>query len=124
MTHHAQVVHTVTDHDTAIALGSGDVPVLATPRLLAWCEEATCAALSLAPEHTSVGTHIDLDHRAASAIGTTVTTTATGIAEDGRLIAFEVTAHDAAGQLLARGTVQRVVVERARFMAGIGRVGD
>ena len=58
------VAHTVTSDDTAIALGSGDVPVLATPRAVALVEEAACTALigHLDPDHTTVGVHIELDH--------------------------------------------------------------
>jgi hypothetical protein len=62
---------TVTDDDTAAALGSGSLPVLATPRLLAWFEAATCAALepSLPAGSTSVGTRVVVEHLAASPVG-------------------------------------------------------
>ena len=67
----AVVEHTVTEADTAQALGSGDVPVLGTPRLVALAEQATVAALSghLDAGQTSVGTRIELDHVAATAVG-------------------------------------------------------
>ena len=60
----ATATHIVTEADTAIAVGSGSLPVLGTPRLLAWCEAATCAALDphLAEGQTSVGTRVDLEH--------------------------------------------------------------
>ena len=50
--------------DTATALGSGDVAVLATPRLLAWLEAATVAAAAdvVGPGETSVGTRVELEH--------------------------------------------------------------
>ena len=124
MTQTAQVTHTVEDGDTAIALGSGDLPVLGTPRLLAWCEEATCAALDLDGKSSSVGTRVDIEHLAASAVGTVVTATATVIHADGRLRRFQVTAHDGSGQLIGTGEVRRVVVDRERFMARLKRVGD
>ena len=62
----ATLAFTVTEDDTAAALGSGSLPVLATPRLLAWCEAATCAALepTLPEGSTSVGTRISLEHLA------------------------------------------------------------
>lgn len=120
----ASVTHTVTDHDTASALGSGDLEVLATPRVLAWCEEATCAALDLSPAQTTVGTRVDLEHLAASPIGAVVTATATVVHEDGRLFRFQVVAQDADGTLLATGEVRRVVVDRERFLARIAPVGD
>lgn len=120
----ASVTHTVTPADTASALGSGDLEVLGTPRVLAWCEEATCAALDLAPAQTSVGTRIDLEHLAASPVGAQVTATATVIYSDGRLVRFQVVAQDASGTLLATGEVRRVIVDRERFLSRIAPVGD
>lgn len=124
MTQTAQVTHIVTDDDTAIALGSGDLPVLATPRLLAWLEEATCAALDLNGTASSVSTRVEIEHLAASPVGAVVTATATVVHTDGRLVKFQVVAHDDSGQLIGTGQVRRVVVERERFMARIRRVGD
>jgi len=120
----AQITHTVTDQDTAIALGSGDLPVLGTPRLLAWTEEATCKALDLDEKSSSVGTRIDIEHLAASRVGAVVTATATAIHTDGRLVRFQVAAHDDSGQLIGTGEIRRVVVDRERFMARVRRVGD
>lgn len=120
----ASVTHTVSEADTAIAVGSGDLSVLGTPVVLAWCEEATCAALELTTDQTSVGTRVDLEHLAASPVGTEVTATATVIHTDGRLIRFQVAALDAAGTLLASGEIRRVIVDRERFMSRIKAVGD
>jgi fluoroacetyl-CoA thioesterase len=120
----ASVTHTVTPADTASALGSGDLEVLATPRVLAWLEEATCAALDLPPGQTSVGTRVELEHLAASPIGAVVTATATAVYSDGRLVRFQVVAQDADGTLLASGEVRRVVVDRERFLTRIMPVGD
>ena len=115
---------TVTDDDTASALGSGDLPVLATPRLLAWAEAATCAAIAadLDGGSSSVGTRVQLDHVAASPVGATVMVTATTTYVDGRLVRFEVVAeHEVAGasKVVGHGEVTRVVVDRERFL---GRV--
>ena len=116
---------TVTDADTAAALGSGSLPVLATPRLLAWCEAATCAALdpALSPVETSVGTRIQLEHLAPSAVGQEVEVTARLAYADGRLRRFSVAARnvgpDGPGALVGSGEVTRVVVEGDRFMARI-----
>ena len=120
------VTHTVTDDDTAIALGSGDLAVLGTPRLLAWSEEATCAAVALDDASTSVGTRVELEHLAPSPVGAEVTVTATVVHRDGRLIRFQVVAHDAEGNVLATGEVRRVVVDRERFLSRLDRplVGD
>lgn len=115
----ADVEHVVTSADTAEALGSGDLPVLATPRLLAWCEEATCAALELDATRTSVGIRVALEHVAATAVGQRVTARATVVEDDGRRVTFDVEAHDDRGTLLCRGQVQRAVVDRERFLSGV-----
>lgn len=117
------VVAVVTDADTAVALGSGGLPVLATPRLLAWCEQATCSAVAgrLPTGSSSVGTSVALDHLAASAVGDEVRVLAVLVAVDGRRLEFEVEATDAAGTVLGRGTVGRVVVDDDRFLARLGR---
>ena len=109
----------VTDADTAVALGSGGLPVLATPRLLAWCEAATCRALDgrLPAGSSSVGTSVRLEHLAPSAVGEEVTVVALVATVDGRRIGFEVEATDAAGTVVGRGTVERVVVDDERFVA-------
>lgn len=114
----------MTHDDTARALGSGDLDVLATPRVLAWCEEATCSALDLDDDQTSVGTRVDLEHLAASPVGAQITATATVIHTDGRLVRFQVTALDAAGKVLATGEIRRVVVDRERFLSRVSAVGD
>jgi predicted thioesterase len=117
----ASVSLTVTDADTALALGSGDVPVLATPRLLALAEAATVAAVAgrLGDGRTSVGTRVQLEHLRASAVGAEVTVRARLAHVDGRLLRFEVTAEDTAGQLAGHGEVTRVVVDRDRFLARV-----
>ena len=120
----ASVTHVVGPDDTARALGSGDLDVLGTPRVLAWLEEATCAALDLDATQTSVGTRVEIEHLAASPVGATVTATATQVYADGRLVRFQVVAQDASGTLLASGEVRRVVVDRERFLARISPVGD
>jgi predicted thioesterase len=119
----ASLTYTVTADDTAVALGSGDVDVLATPRLLAWCEAATCAAAASRIGHpagrTSVGTRVRLEHILATPVGGTVTVTAALAAEDGRLLRFTVTAIDRHEALVATAEVTRVVVERDRFAARV-----
>jgi len=120
----ASITHLVTAADTALALGSGDLEVLGTPRVLAWLEEATCAALDLDAAQTSVGTRVEIEHLAASPVGAEVTATATVIHTDGRLVRFQVVAHGAGGALLASGEVRRVIVDRERFLSRITPVGD
>ena len=115
----AEITVMVGEQDTAIALGSGDVPVLATPRLLALAEAATVQAVdgALAPGQTSVGTSVRLQHTAASPVGMRVTVVAELTAVDGRRLTFRVEAIDAAGTVAGLGTVERVVVDRDRFLA-------
>jgi fluoroacetyl-CoA thioesterase len=112
---------TVTADDTALALGSGSLPVLGTPRLLAWCEAATVDALSLGPGETSVGTRVALEHLAASAVGATLEVSATLAYEDGRLRRFAVLACDvSSGKVVGSGEVTRVVVDTERFLSRLG----
>ena len=110
---------TVTDDDTAAALGSGSLPVLATPRLLAWCEATTCSAIEaeLAEGETSVGTRVQLDHLAASPVGAQVEVAAATAYVDGRLHRFTVGARDlSTGKVVGAGEVTRVVVDAQRFL--------
>ncbi len=104
--------------DTAIAWRSGDVPVLATPRLIALCEEASVEALAGAlPEgHTTVGMRVQIDHLAPTAVGHTVTAEATLEKVEGRRLTFTVSAADDRG-LVAAGKVTRVMVEVDHFLA-------
>lgn len=111
--------HVVGRSDTAAALGSGDLDVLATPRLLAWLEGASCAVVAehLSHDETSVGTRVNLEHMAATSPGSAVTVHATLVHVDGRLLRFEAVALDAAERMIARADITRVVVDRFRFLA-------
>jgi predicted thioesterase len=109
---------TVTGDDTAAALGSGSLPVLGTPRLLAWCEAVTCASIEdeLRPGETSVGTRAEIEHVRASRVGAHVDVTATCVFSDGRLRRFRVWAREGAGRLVGTAEVTRVVVDAERFL--------
>lgn len=116
----ASLRFTVTEEDTAAFLGSGSLAVLGTPRLLAWLEAATCAAVepALAKGETSVGTRVAVEHRAASAVGAEIEVTAAASYVDGRLHRFTVAArHLADGKVVASGEITRVVVDAERFLA-------
>jgi fluoroacetyl-CoA thioesterase len=114
--------HTVADQDTAVALGSGDVPVLATPRVLALAERATVAAVAgaIGPGATTVGARVELEHLAASVVGATVRVSAELDRVDGRVLEFAVELRDGA-RLAARGHVTRVLVDRDAFLATAAR---
>lgn len=113
----AKIELIVTEGDTAEALRSGDVAVLATPRIVALCEEAAVLAVDgkLAPGETTVSMRVQLDHLAPSPLGDTVTATAKLEKVEGRRLKFSVSVTDRRG-LVAAGKVTRVVVERDRFM--------
>jgi fluoroacetyl-CoA thioesterase len=117
----SQVVHTVTDADTALAMRSGDVPVLATPRVVGLAEEATVVAVEgrLEPGTTTVGYRVQLDHLAPTAIGGLITAEAVLETIEGRRLTFRVSVTDSHG-LVAAGRITRVVVERARFIEKAG----
>jgi predicted thioesterase len=107
----------VAQTDTAVAMGSGQVPVLATPRLVALCEQATCAALDghLGEGCTTVGMRVQLDHLQPTAVGGSVHAEALLEKIEGRRFTFTVSASDDKG-LVAAGKVTRVLVDVARFL--------
>jgi fluoroacetyl-CoA thioesterase len=129
----ATVRHVVTEADTAIEAGSGDVPVLATPRLLALAEAACVAALEshLDEGMTSVGIGVGLEHRRASPVGAEIEVEAELTELTGRKLVFGFVARhvrpgsgddpDGDGDLVVGGgTVERIVVDRAKFLARAG----
>jgi len=148
----ATVRAVVTGADTAEAMGSGNLPVLATPRLLALAEAATVAAVApqLTDGLTTVGTAVSLEHRKASPLGAEIVVEAELTEVDGRRLVFGFIARPAgadaagsdadgtgadgtgadgtgagsgdagsgdAGVVVGAGTVERVVVDGARFLA-------
>lgn len=114
----ARVELTVTDADTAQALGSGDVPVLATPRVLALAEAATVAttARQIPGGVTTVGVRAEVEHRAPTPIGRTVVAQATLAKVDGRKLFFDVSVRDGE-TVVAEVRVERAVVDRQKFIA-------
>ncbi|MFB9724172.1 thioesterase family protein [Planobispora longispora] len=119
---HARILIMVETEDTAVKVGSGDVPVLGTPRLLALAEQATVQAVAeaLAPGETSVGTRVALEHLAASPVGAHVEISTELTEVDGRRLVFAFTARDRRATV-ATGTIERVVVDRERFLARLTR---
>jgi Predicted thioesterase len=109
----------VTDADTAAVVGSGDVPVLATPRLVAWLEAATVqeAASLLESRQTTVGTAVRIEHHRATPVGGAVEVMAALVGQsDGRRLTFAVDAVDGSGQSVATGEIDRMIVDRERFV--------
>ena len=115
-TTHAVTV-TVTPSDFALAVGSGDLPVLATPRMAALMEQAAAALIAevLGDGITSVGTQLSISHTAPTLGGAQVTAEATLTATDGRTFTFDVRAFDHVGTI-GEGTHTRVSVKGDRFL--------
>tara|TARA_B110000438_G_scaffold68357_1_gene68705 strand:+ start:325 stop:705 length:381 start_codon:yes stop_codon:yes gene_type:complete len=115
-----RATHTVTDADTAIALHSGEVPVLGTPRLVALMEEASVQALegSLVDGETSVGMRIHVDHMAPTAPGVDITAEAILEGVEGRRLTFGATA-TVGDAVVAKASIIRVVVETHRFLTRV-----
>ena len=118
----AEITHLVGESDTATAMDSGDVPVLATPRLLALAESAAVAAIAgtLSSDTTSVGTRVELEHLVASPVGARVSVRAELVGVDGRMLRFEIVAGHPDGRVVAHGRISRVVVDRIRFLQRSG----
>lgn len=102
---------------TAQALNSGDLPVFATPAMIALMEKTAAQSVRthLAPESTSVGTLVHIEHTAATLVGSVVRCESELTAIEGRKLCFTVIAYDEAG-VIGRGMHERFVVARAKFM--------
>jgi predicted thioesterase len=113
----ATTTMTVSDADTAVAFRSGDVPVLATPRVVGLAEEASVQAVAgaLGEGQTTVGYRVQLDHLAPTAVGGRVDAEATLETVESRRLTFRVSVNDGRG-LVAAGRITRVVVDRSRFL--------
>ena len=109
---------TVTEAVTAIAMGSGDLPVLATPAMAALMENA--AMLAVAPHLpegcTTVGGHLDISHLKPTPVGETVTAVGTVIGVEGKKIEFKVAAR-CGDTLLGEGTHVRFIIDKEKFMS-------
>jgi predicted thioesterase len=108
----------VTEGDTAIARGSGDLPVLATPAMMALMENAAMLAVAdhLPEGYTTVGGQISASHLKPTPVGETVTATATVTGVDGKKIEFRVEAH-CGDTLLGEGSHLRFIVDKEKFMS-------
>ncbi len=109
----------VTESDTAQSVGTGDVPVLASSAIVAWCEEASFNVLApfVPAGSTSVAMRLHLDHIRAASVGCLVTSIATLERVEGRRYVFVVSALDDNNEQLASGRVVRVIVEVDSFLS-------
>ena len=103
--------------DTAREGGSGSLLVYATPCMVALMEGAACEAIVDAMDETktSVGTELNIQHLSATPVGLEVRAEAVVTAVEGKVITFDVTAYDEAGQI-GKGTHKRVVVPTQKFL--------
>jgi len=124
----ASITASVSEADTAEALGSGDLPVLGTPRLLALAEAACVAAVAphLEAGQTTVGTEVSLEHKRPSRIGASLEVEAELTEIDGRRLAFMFIAYgpgDGDDAVIGAGRAERVIVDAERFLARAGLAG-
>lgn len=117
-----EIHHVVAEADTAAAYGSGLVPVLSTPHLVALMENAAQQIIQpfLAPEQTAVGVRIEMQHLAATPVGMEVTVRAELVSVERRCLRFTIEAWDAVERI---GTAihERVLIDREHFMARVAQ---
>lgn len=118
--------HTVLESETAACVGSGLLPVYATPQVVALMEHTACVLIddlsadmpgALLPGETTVGTRIAIDHVKACLVGEVVNSTATLLTVDGRRYDFYIEVRDSHGELLAKAEHSRFRVLADKFMA-------
>lgn len=99
--------HTVTADDTSARVGSGDLDVLATPRLITWCENAAFQVCkqNIDADHTTVGTMVKIEHVKGSAVGSEITVLCAEPINDGRRLVCHVTVRDSDGEEPRQGRV-------------------
>ena len=110
----------VMQSDTALSLGSGDMEVLATPRMIALMENAAMLAVAhaLAPGETTVGGQISVSHLKPSAVGATISATAVLTRVEGRKLTFALSASEG-DKRIGEGTHIRFIVNREKFLASL-----
>ena len=108
----------VREEDTAKAFGSGELEVLATPRMIALMEEASykCVSADIEKGSSTVGTYLDVKHLAATPVGMKVRVESEITEVDGRKIVYSVRAYDEAG-IIGEGKHERFIVFSEKFVA-------
>jgi len=114
---HTSII-TVTETNTALTIGSGDLDVFATPAMAALMENAAMKAVaeSLPEGSTTVGSKLDINHLKSSALGETISATALLTEINGRKLTFTLKANDSHG-LIGEGTHIRYIVEKEKFLS-------
>lgn len=109
---------TVTEEKTAQAMGSGTLPVFATPAMIALMENTASKSVEAKLDEGAgtVGTLINVKHVAATPVGMDVTCETKLVEVDRKRLVFEVKAYDAAG-VIGEGTHERFIIDNERFLA-------
>ncbi|MBN2659609.1 MAG: thioesterase family protein [Spirochaetales bacterium] len=110
----------VTDSDTAARFGSGGIAVFATPMMVGIMENAAmnCVGPYLEEGQTTVGTHLDVKHLAATPVGMEVRAVAELIEIDGRKLSFKVEAFDES-EKIGEGFHERFIINTEKFLKKI-----
>lgn len=110
----------VEERHLAINVGSGDLPVLATPVMVMLMENAAMKSVAdtIADDETTVGAQVSVSHLRPTPLADIVNATATLVEIDGRKLTFKVIAEDSKG-LVGEGTHVRYIVNRERFVSKI-----
>ena len=121
----AEITHTVTEEDSAASYGSGLMPVLSTPHLVALMERTARRAIEpeLDPEENNVGIRVDIKHLAATPVGMEVRVRAELLDVDGRRLRFRVEAWDQE-EKIGEGYHERFVIDAARFLKGVEKKSE
>lgn len=109
--------YVVQDEDTALSIGSGDVMVLATPKLLALMEEVSYKSVAkyLPKGFVSVGVQMNIKHLKSSKVGQRIDIESQLIKQEGKKIYFSVVATSQDGQKIGEGLCDRVIVDKEKF---------
>lgn len=108
----------VTEEVTAQQVGSGTLPVFATPAMVSLMENTAYKSVAEYLEEGcgTVGTLMNVSHVAATPVGMKVTCETELIKVDGRALTFSVKAYDEAG-LIGEGTHNRFIIMEEKFLA-------
>jgi fluoroacetyl-CoA thioesterase len=109
----------VSNELTAAVVGSGLLPVFSTPSMIAFMENTAMDLIELKTNESSVGTNINAQHLKASAVGETLSCTATLTANEGRKYSFEIVVENEKNEIVGKATHDRFVVDIERFMSKI-----
>ncbi len=113
---YSEIYRTVECENLAVCMGSGDLPVLATPQMIAWMEEASCLIAKTEPGWTTVGISMDVSHDAPSALKAEIRIQSRLAEQKGKIYTFEVSAYDGE-KCIGKGIHKRCAVNREKFMA-------